>query len=112
MLALFMKPADFDAKCLHKAISGLGTKDKVLIEIMCSRTNEQIAEIKAAYKKKAPKTSRMRPISMQACTQQQEHVRQSRKHAQPAQSAHTCQKGRDNTFMYNSCTQSLQSVWH
>eukprot|EP00117_Sycon_ciliatum_P027748 scpid84390/ scgid22467/ Annexin A7; Annexin VII; Annexin-7; Synexin len=52
VLALFMKPAKFDATCLHKAISGLGTKDKVLIEIMCSRTNEQIAEIKAAYKKK------------------------------------------------------------
>ncbi|XP_065187984.1 annexin-B12-like [Sycon ciliatum] len=51
VLALFMKPADFDATCLHKAMKGLGTKDKVLCEIMASRTNEQIQAIKVSYKK-------------------------------------------------------------
>ncbi|XP_065187997.1 annexin-B12-like [Sycon ciliatum] len=51
VIALFLKPADFDATCLHKAISGLGTKDKVLCEIMASRTNAEINAIKASYKK-------------------------------------------------------------
>nr|KAG5700519.1 hypothetical protein BaRGS_025231 [Batillaria attramentaria] len=42
--------ADFDAKQLHKAISGLGTDEKVLVEIICTRTNDQLKAIKEAYK--------------------------------------------------------------
>lgn len=30
-------------------MQGLGTKESVLIEIMCSRTNAQIAELRNAY---------------------------------------------------------------
>uniref|UniRef100_A0A914DVH5 Annexin n=1 Tax=Acrobeloides nanus TaxID=290746 RepID=A0A914DVH5_9BILA len=50
ILALMEPSAVYDAKQLRKAMVGLGTKESVLIEIMCSRTNAQIQEIKTAYK--------------------------------------------------------------
>uniref|UniRef100_A0A914DUG3 Annexin n=1 Tax=Acrobeloides nanus TaxID=290746 RepID=A0A914DUG3_9BILA len=50
ILALMEPPAVYDANQLHKAMAGLGTKESVLIEIMCSRTNAQIQSIKLAYK--------------------------------------------------------------
>lgn len=50
ILALMDKPEVYDAKCLKKAMKGLGTDEDVLIEIMCSRNNAEINAIKAAYK--------------------------------------------------------------
>lgn len=50
IIGLMMKPADFDAKCLKKAIKGAGTDEDALIEIMCTRNNAQIHAIKASYK--------------------------------------------------------------
>jgi len=42
--------AEFDAKQLNKAIKGLGTDETTLVEVICSRTNQELTEIKAAYK--------------------------------------------------------------
>lgn len=50
IMALFKPPAFYDAWSLHKAISGLGTKDSVLVEILCTRTNAEIHEIVNNYK--------------------------------------------------------------
>ncbi|KAI0216536.1 Annexin A11 [Lamellibrachia satsuma] len=51
VLAL-MKPLPiYDASELNRAIKGLGTDENDLIEILCSRNNAEITEIKAAYKK-------------------------------------------------------------
>ncbi|KAM9325521.1 annexin A7 [Gastrophryne carolinensis] len=50
ILALFMPPTYYDAWSLHNAMKGAGTKEKVLIEIMCSRTNAEIRNIVACYK--------------------------------------------------------------
>eukprot|EP00043_Microstomoeca_roanoka_P008836 m.84824 g.84824 ORF g.84824 m.84824 type:complete len:833 (-) comp14403_c0_seq2:869-3367(-) len=49
--ALMQTPAEFDAWSIHKAVSGLGTTDHVLIEIICTRSNEDIAAIKEAYRR-------------------------------------------------------------
>ncbi|XP_033124492.1 annexin A5-like isoform X2 [Anneissia japonica] len=51
VLGLLQLPALFDAYQLRKAMKGVGTDEAVLIEILCSRNNQQIKEIRAAYKK-------------------------------------------------------------
>lgn len=50
VLALMMTPAEYDAHQLHDAIQGAGTKEGTLIEILCSRSNKEIADAKAVYK--------------------------------------------------------------
>lgn len=51
VLALFKKPVEYDASELRDAIKGLGTRESALIEILCTRTNEEIQNIKDAYKR-------------------------------------------------------------
>ncbi|XP_010788362.1 annexin A1a [Notothenia coriiceps] len=50
VLALLKTPAQYDAQQLKLAMKGLGTEEEVLIEILASRTNREIEEIKKAYK--------------------------------------------------------------
>ena len=40
-----------DAQALRKAMKGLGTDEKAIIEIVANRTNAQLLEIKDAYEK-------------------------------------------------------------
>jgi len=51
IVALMETPDAYDAHCLHKAIKGAGTDEHCLIEIMSSRSNEEIKKIKETYKK-------------------------------------------------------------
>ena len=48
--SLCLDPEVFDAEQLREAVKGLGTDEDCLIEIICCRTNTQIAKIKEAYK--------------------------------------------------------------
>ncbi|KAB0399179.1 hypothetical protein E2I00_000495 [Balaenoptera physalus] len=50
VVGLMRPPAYSDAKEIKDAISGIGTDEKCLIEILASRTNEQIHQLVAAYK--------------------------------------------------------------
>ncbi|VDN54426.1 unnamed protein product [Dracunculus medinensis] len=50
ILALMEPPAKYDALQMRKAMAGLGTKESVLIEIMCSRNNAQILDLRNIYR--------------------------------------------------------------
>ncbi|XP_019619915.1 PREDICTED: annexin A7-like [Branchiostoma belcheri] len=52
VMALFVPTTEYDAWCLNNAMVGLGTNEEVLIEILCTRTNEEIAEIVRVYREK------------------------------------------------------------
>ncbi|XP_033645105.1 annexin A13-like [Asterias rubens] len=47
--ALMTPPPVFDAKTLRNAMKGAGTDERTIIEIMCTRMNEEIEAIKMAY---------------------------------------------------------------
>jgi len=48
---MFMTPPEYDAFCLYKAMKGLGTSEGVLIEIIGTRTNEQLRAIKDVFER-------------------------------------------------------------
>ncbi|XP_047227978.1 annexin A1-like [Girardinichthys multiradiatus] len=50
VLALLMPPAYFDAFLFRKATKGLGTDEDVLVEILATRSNKEIEEIKKVFK--------------------------------------------------------------
>lgn len=47
---MFMTPAEYDAYCLYKAMKGLGTNEGVLIEIIGTRTPQQLMKLKSAFR--------------------------------------------------------------
>uniref|UniRef100_A0A452RT88 Annexin n=1 Tax=Ursus americanus TaxID=9643 RepID=A0A452RT88_URSAM len=49
IVALMYPPYRYEAKELHDAMQGLGTKEGVIIEILASRTKNQLREIMKAY---------------------------------------------------------------
>ncbi|KAM7417203.1 hypothetical protein PAMA_017037 [Pampus argenteus] len=51
IVALMTPSVSYDASQLQKALKGVGTDDEVLIEILASRTGEQIKDIIKVYKK-------------------------------------------------------------
>ncbi|KAM3623727.1 uncharacterized protein V6R79_014956 [Siganus canaliculatus] len=50
IVALMTPPIIYDVTCLRNAIKGAGTDEKVLVEILASRTPEQVKAIVAAYR--------------------------------------------------------------
>uniref|UniRef100_A0A8C4DT27 Annexin n=1 Tax=Dicentrarchus labrax TaxID=13489 RepID=A0A8C4DT27_DICLA len=55
VLALLKTPAQYDAQQLKLAMKGLGTDEDTLIEILASRNNREILEIKRVYKEEYKK---------------------------------------------------------
>ncbi|XP_003445574.1 annexin A1a [Oreochromis niloticus] len=55
VLALLKTPAQYDAQQLKQAMKGLGTDEDTLIEILASRTNRQIVDLKKVYKEEYKK---------------------------------------------------------
>uniref|UniRef100_A0A3Q2P4P2 Annexin n=1 Tax=Fundulus heteroclitus TaxID=8078 RepID=A0A3Q2P4P2_FUNHE len=49
IIGLMLTPAEFDAKMMKKAIEGAGTDEHALIEILVTRSNEEIQAMSAAY---------------------------------------------------------------
>ncbi|XP_061762766.1 annexin A1a isoform X1 [Nerophis ophidion] len=50
VMALLKTPAQYDAQLLKMAMKGMGTDEDTLVEILASRTNKEILDIKKAYK--------------------------------------------------------------
>uniref|UniRef100_A0A8C6HY62 Annexin n=1 Tax=Mus spicilegus TaxID=10103 RepID=A0A8C6HY62_MUSSI len=50
ILGLLKTPAQYDASELKASMKGLGTDEDSLIEIVCSRTNQELQEINRVYK--------------------------------------------------------------
>merc|ERR1712141_881404 len=48
-MSCYESSAEFDAKQVLKACDGVGFNSDLLIEIVCTRTNEQIAAMKSAW---------------------------------------------------------------
>lgn len=46
---LLLPRPDYDAKCLNEAMAGMGTNENILIEILCTRTAEEVGEIIKSY---------------------------------------------------------------
>lgn len=49
MVALCLPVAEYMAREMYVAISGIGTSEGTLVEILCSGTNQEIRDINAAY---------------------------------------------------------------
>ena len=47
--ALFRSPSEYAARELRKAMRGPGTDEETLIELLCTRTNDEIDELKRVY---------------------------------------------------------------
>lgn len=50
MLGLLKSPAEYDAAELKTSMKGLGTDEETLIELVCSRTNDEMLTIKRVYR--------------------------------------------------------------
>lgn len=50
MLGLLKSPPEYDAASLNASMKGLGTDEETLIELVCSRTNDEMVTIKKVYK--------------------------------------------------------------
>uniref|UniRef100_A0A668ULT8 Annexin n=1 Tax=Oreochromis aureus TaxID=47969 RepID=A0A668ULT8_OREAU len=49
IIGLMLTPAEFDAKMMRKAMEGAGTDEHALIEILVTRSNQEIHAMNAAY---------------------------------------------------------------
>ena len=49
IMGLLRTPEDFDATELHEAMKDLGTNEEVLVEILVTRTNEELMKIRERY---------------------------------------------------------------
>jgi hypothetical protein len=50
-LALLAPSEDYEAVCLREAMKGLGTNEKVLIHILCTKQANEIRLLQTSYKR-------------------------------------------------------------
>lgn len=52
LVALVQPPAEYMAREMYEAVSGIGTNEGTLVEILCSGTNQEIRDMNAAYQRR------------------------------------------------------------
>ena len=70
IIALMLKPVEYLCKELHKAMDGMGTNESTLVEILCTKSNEETAEIVACYENMYD-----RPLAEHMCNETSGHFR-------------------------------------
>ncbi|XP_073829571.1 annexin B10-like [Musca autumnalis] len=70
IIALMMPPVEYMCKQLHKAMEGMGTDDSTLVEILCTKSNEEMAEIVQCYEDMYD-----RPLAEHLCSETDGHFR-------------------------------------
>jgi len=70
IIALMLPPVEYLCKQLHKAMSGVGTNEATLVEILCTKTNEEMAKIVSTYEDKYN-----RPLAEHMCSETSGHFR-------------------------------------
>lgn len=64
IIALMLPPVEYLCKQLHAAMAGIGTEESTLVEILCTKSNEQMQEIVVAYEDRYG-----RPLAEQMCSE-------------------------------------------
>lgn len=64
ILGLMLPPVNYLCKQLYKAMDGIGTNERALIEILCSQNNEQMHQISRTYEDMFN-----RPLAEHICTE-------------------------------------------
>ncbi|XP_070074952.1 annexin B10 isoform X2 [Drosophila takahashii] len=64
IVGLMMPPVEYLCKQLHAAMAGIGTEEATLVEILCTKSNEEMAQIVAAYEERY-----QRPLAEQMCSE-------------------------------------------
>lgn len=63
-------PVQYLCKEIHKAMSGMGSNEAALVEILCPKSNEEIATIVATYE-----DMYQRPLAEHVCSETSSHFR-------------------------------------
>ncbi|KAF2898435.1 hypothetical protein ILUMI_07740 [Ignelater luminosus] len=64
IVGLVLPPDEYLCKHLHKAMAGAGTEEETLIEILCSKNNDEICQIVETYERMYE-----RPLAEQMCSE-------------------------------------------
>ncbi|XP_073829569.1 annexin B10-like [Musca autumnalis] len=70
IIALMMPPVEYLCKQLHKAMEGMGTDESTLVEILCTKSNEEMSEIVKCYEDMYD-----RPLAEHLCSETDGHFR-------------------------------------
>ncbi|KAM7348083.1 annexin B10-like [Cochliomyia hominivorax] len=70
IVALMLTPVEYLCKQLHKAMAGIGTNESTLVEILCTKTNEEMAKIVTCYENMYD-----RPLAEHMCSETSGHFR-------------------------------------
>uniref|UniRef100_A0A8D0CJA9 Annexin n=1 Tax=Scleropages formosus TaxID=113540 RepID=A0A8D0CJA9_SCLFO len=114
VLGLMMTPAEFDAKMMRKAMEGAGTDEHSLIEVLVTRSNQEIQAMCAAYQegKRETDSSTSSPPVLQSvqCTREEGPVDLERALVDAQELADACNddsNAMETRFMSILCTRSF-----